>query len=295
MTGLRWSRRTTTTIAHELGKLGIAVSPHTVARLLHHMGYSLRVNQKQISASSSPNRNLQFEYLAELRDRFQRRHLPIVSVDSKKRELVGNFKNPGHRWEPGPRCVYDHDFRTDSIGVAIPYGIYDVMENRGALVVGIDHDTPAFAAHAIAHWWHQEGSTRYSGSRQLLILADTGGSNSCRCYAWKTELQSQLANSFALAVTVAHYPTGASKWNPIEHRLFSEVSRNWAGEPLDSYQKILNYARTTQTQTGLRVTAYLDRRHYPCGLKPTPDQIASLRVHRHETLPEWNYTIKPQL
>jgi len=161
--------------------------------------------------------------------------------------------------------------------------------------VGVSHDTPAFAAHAIAPWWHQEGSTRYSGSRQLLILAVTGGSNSCRCHAWKTELQSQLANSFALAVTVAHYPTGASKWNPIEHRLFSEVSRNWAGEPLDSYQKILNYARTTQTHTGLQVTAYLDRRLYPCGLKPTPHQMASLRLQRHETLPEWNYTIKPQL
>jgi hypothetical protein len=295
MTGLRWSRRTTTTIAEELAKLGIAVSPNTVARLLHDMGYSLRVNHKQISTSSSPNRNLQFEYLAELRYRFQRRHLPIVSVDSKKRELVGDFKNPGRRWESAPRCVYDHDFRTDSIGVAIPYGIYDVTENRGALVVGISHDTPTFAAHAIAHWWRQEGSTRYRGSRHLLILADTGGSNSCRCYAWKTELQSQLANSFALAVTIAHYPTGASKWNPIEHRLFSEVSRNWAGEPLDSYQKILNYARTTQTQTGLQVTAYLDRRFYPCGLKPTRDQIASLRLQHHETLPQWNYTIKPQL
>jgi hypothetical protein len=152
MTGLRWSRRTTTTIAEELAKLGIAVSPNTVARLLHDMGYSLRVNQKQISTSSTPNRNLQFEYLAELRYRFQRRHLPIVSVDSKKRELVGNFKNPGRRWERAPRCVYDHDFRTDSIGVAIPYGIYDVMENRGALVVGVSHDTSAFAAHAIAHW-----------------------------------------------------------------------------------------------------------------------------------------------
>jgi len=207
MTGLRWSRRTATTIAEELAKLGIAVSPNTVARLLQNMGYSLRVNQKQISTSCSPHRNLQFEYLAELRDRFQRRHLPIVIVDSKKRELVGNFKNPGGgRWESAPRCVYDHDFRTDSIGVAIPYGIYDVRENRGALVVGVSHDTSAFAAHAIAHWWHQEGSTRYHGSRQLLILADTGGSNSCRYYAWKTELPSQLVNSFALAVTVAHYP-----------------------------------------------------------------------------------------
>lgn len=259
------------------------------------MGYSLRVNHKQISTDSSPDRNLQFEYLAELRGRFQRRHLPIISVDTKKRELVGNFRNPGRRWECSPRRVFDHDFRTDSIGVAIPYGIYDITENRGAFVVGVSHDTAAFAAHAIAHWWQQEGSHRYSGSRQLLILADTGGSNSYRCYAWKTELQSQLVNSFDLAVTVAHYPTGASKWNPIEHRLFSEVSRNWAGEPLDSYQKILNYARTTKTQTGLTVTAYLDRRQYPCGLKPTPKQVASLRLQRHEVLPKWNYTIKPQL
>jgi Rhodopirellula transposase DDE domain len=283
------------TISEELVTLGISVSPNTVARLLHQMGYSLRVNHKQIATAVSPDRNLQFEYLAELRGYFQQRHLPIVSVDSKKRELVGHFKNPGRRWERAPRRVYDHDFRTDSIGVAIPYGIYDVHENRGALVVGVSHDTPAFAAHAIALWWRQEGSRRYSRSRRLLVLADTGGSNGCRCYAWKTEVQSQLANSFALTVTIAHYPTGASKWNPIEHRLFSEVSRNWAAEPLDSYQKILNYARTTRTQTGLKVTAYLDRRYYPCGLKPSPDQIASLRLHSHDTLPDWNYTIKPQL
>ena len=294
MTGLRWSRRTTTTISEELAALGISVSPNTVARLLYQMGYSLRVNHKQIATTVSPDRNLQFEYLADLRDRFQRRHLPIVSVDSKKRELVGNFKNPGRRWECVRRRVYDHDFRTDSSGVAIPYGIYDVHENRGALVVGISHDTPAFAAHAIAHWWQQEGSRRYSASRQLLILADTGGSNGCRCYAWKTELQSQLANSFALTVTVAHYPSGASKWNPIEHRLFSEVSRNWAGEPLDSYQKILNYARTTTTQTGLQVTAYLDRRYYPCGLKPSPAQVASLRLQRHETLRSEEHTSELQ-
>ena len=208
---------------------------------------------------------------------------------------MGNFRNPGRRWECSPRRVFDHDFRSDSIGIAIPYGIYDIIENRGTFVVGVSHDTPAFAAHAIAHWWQQEGAHRYSRSRQILILADTGGSNGYRCYAWKTELQSQLANAFALSVTVAHYPTGASKWNPIEHRLFSEVSRNWAGEPLDSYQKILNYVRTTKTQTGLSVTAYLDRRNYPCGLKPTPEQVASLRLQRHETLPEWNYTIKPQL
>jgi len=230
--------------------------------------------------------------LAELRGRFQRRHLPIIRVDTKNRELVGNFRNPGRRWECSPRRVFDHDFRTDSIGIAIPYGIYDITENRGAFVIGVSHDTSAFAAHAIAHWWQQEGSRRYTGSRQLLILADTGGSNSYLCYACKTELQYQLANSFGLSVTVAHYPTGASKWNPVEHRLFSEVSRNWAGEPLDSYRKILNYARTTKTQTGLTVTAYLDRRQYPCGLKPSPEPVASLRLQHHETLPKWNYTIK---
>jgi len=294
MTGLRWSRRTTPRVAEELAQLGIPLSPNTVARLLHQMGYSLRVNRKLISTHSSPHRSLQFEYLSELRDRFQRRHWPIISVDAKKRELVGNFCNSGRRWDRIPRRVWDHDFRTDSIGVAIPYGIYDVTENRGTLVIGVSHDTPTFAAHAIALWWHQEGWRSYRGSPHLLILADTGGSNGYRCRAWKTEVQSQLANGSSLAVTVAHYPPGTSKWNPIEHRLFSEVSRNWAGEPLDSYQKILNYARTTRTQTGLCVTAYLDRRYYPCGVKPTPEQLTSLRVQRHEILPDWNYTIRPQ-
>lgn len=294
MTGLRWSRRTTPRVAQELAQLGAPISPNTVARLLHQMGYSLRVNRKLIAADSSPNRSRQFDYLSTLRDRFQRRHWPIISVDAKKRELVGNFCNSGRRWDCTPRRVLDHDFRTDSIGVAIPYGIYDLTHNRGTLVIGISHDTPAFAAHAIALWWHQEGGRSYRGARHLLILADTGGSNGYRCRAWKTEVQSQLANASALTVTIAHYPTGASKWNPIEHRLFSEVSRNWAGEPLDSYCKILNYARTTRTQTGLCVTAYLHRRYYPCGVKPTPQQLASLRVQPHEILPEWNYTITPQ-
>lgn len=295
MTGLRWCRRTTVTLAEELTALGIFVSPNTVARLLHQMGYSLRVNAKQIATSHSPDRDRQFAYLTDLRARFQRQHLPIISVDTKKRELIGNFKNPGRRWEREPRRVLDHDFRTDATGVAIPYGIYDVQENRGAFVVGVSHDTPAFAAHAISLWWSQEGAARYRRSRQLLILADTGGSNSSRTHAWKTELQAQLANQHRLAVTVAHYPPGASKWNPIEHRLFSALSLNWAGEPLDSYQKVLNYARTTTTQTGLAVTAYFDRRHYPTGLKPSADEIASLSLERHEVLPNWNYTITPQL
>lgn len=295
MTGLRWCRRTTVTIAEELGALDIFVSPNTVARLLHQMGYSLRVNAKQIATSRSPQRDQQFGCLTELRARFQRQHLPIISVDTKKRELIGNFKNPGRRWECQPRRVLDHDFRSDSSGVAIPYGIYDVQENRGAFVVGVSHDTPALAAHASALWWSQEGAARYRRARQLLILADTGGSNSSRTQAWKTEVQAQLANQHRLTVTVAHYPTGASQWNPIEHRLFSALSLNWAGEPLDSYQKILNFARTTTTKTGLAVTAYLDRRSYPTGLKPSPEQVAALRIQPHEVLPKWNYTIAPQV
>ena len=295
ITGLKWSRRTTEKIALALGDFGVSVSPNTVARLLHQMGYSLRVNHKKLSTDFSPDRNDQFLYLSDLRQRFQRRGLPIISVDTKKRELVGNFKNPGARWDLSPRLVNDHDFRSDSTGVAIPYGIYDLLANRGAVMVGVSHDTSAFAAHAIAHWWRQEGAVRYPRSRQLLILSDTGGSNGARRRTWKTELQSQLADSLGLTLTVAHYPTGASKWNPIEHRLFSEISKNWAGEPLDTYQKILNFIRSTRTNTGLSVTAQLDRRNYPTGAKPTPEQLQSLRLKPHQVLPKWNYTISPNL
>ena len=215
------------------------------------MGYSLRVNRKKLSTDHSPDRNDQFLYLTDLRRSFQRRGLPIISVDTKKRELVGNFKNPGARWDLSPRLVNDHDFRSDSTGVAIPYGIYDLLANRGSVTVGVSHDTSAFAAGAIAHWWRQEGSV--------------------------------------------HYPTGASKWNPIEHRLFSEISKNWAGEPLDSYQKILKFIRSTKTQTGLSVSAHLDRRQYPTGTEPTPVQLQSLRLRPHAVLPKWNYTISPNL
>jgi hypothetical protein len=224
LTGLRWSRRTTARISEELGTLGIPVCPNTVARLLDQMGYSLRVNHKQISTSHSPHRNLQFEYLADLRYRFQRRHLPIISVDTKKRELVGNFRNPGRHWECSPRRVFDHDFRTDSIGVAIPYGIYDITENCGAFVVGVSHDTPAFGAHAIAHWCQHEGSVRYSGSRQILILATPAAAMVVAVTPGRRNCNLNWPTLSLSPVTVAHFPTGASKWNPIEHRLFSEVS-----------------------------------------------------------------------
>ena len=189
-----------------LGDFGVSVSPNTVARLLHQMGYSLRVNHKKLSTDSSPDRNDQFLYLSDLRQRFQRRGLPIISVDTKKRELVGNFKNPGSRWDLSPRLVNDHDFRSDSAGVAIPYGTYDLLSNRGSVMVGVSHDTSAFAAHAIAHWWRQEGSTRYPRSQQLLILSDTGGSNGARRRTWKPNSSVKLRLSPRLTQTVKTLP-----------------------------------------------------------------------------------------
>ena len=276
-------------------QLGIDISASTVARLLYDMRFSLRANRKSIATHSSPDRNQQFEYIASLKNRFKRQHLPIVSVDSKKREMVGNFKNNGSKWDLAPVEVNDHDFLSDATGVALPFGVYDVSANRGAVIVGVSHDTPAFAVHSIAQWWQLEGAARYRNSRQLLILADGGGSNGCRPRAWKTELQSQLSNSFGLSVTVAHYPTGTSKYNPIEHRLFSEIQKNWAAEPLTSYQKILNFIRTTSTKSGLAVTAYLDRKKYETGQAPDDESMRKLRITRAKILPAWNYSISPQM
>ncbi len=259
------------------------------------MDFSLRVNRKQIATNSSPYRDQQFQHICSLQTRFQRQGLPIISVDSKKRELIGNFKNAGTKWDRSPVLVNDHDFRSDASGVGISYGIYDPPHNRGAVCVGISHDTPAFAAHSIATWWKREGSRRWGRVPKLLVLADSGGSNSCTSWAWKTEIQAQLCNAFGITATIAHYPTGASKWNPIEHRLFSEISKNWAAEPLDSYERMLKFIRTTSTRTGLVVTAYLDRKEYPIGLKPDPRLISSLRLKHSNTLPKWNYTIAPNL
>jgi hypothetical protein len=275
-----------------LADFGVRVSPSTVARLLHRMGYSLRVNHKLLPitvpiATISSSTSVTFATDSHT--------VVCPSLASKKRELVGHFNNSGTRWGLSPRLVNDHDFRSDSTGVAIPYGIYDLLANRGSVVVGVSHDTPTFAAHAIAHWWRQKGSLRYPRSRQLLILSDTGGSNGYRCRAWKTELQSQLADSHGLTLTVAHYPAGASKWNPIVHRLFSQISKNWAGEPLDSYQKILHFIRSTRTQSGVSVSAHLDRHHYLTGTVPTPEQLQALRIKPHQILPKWNYTISPNL
>jgi hypothetical protein len=297
MTGLKWTRRTTQKIASELEGLGVVVSRNTVGRLLKDMDYSLRVNHKKIagrSGLSSRDRNAQFEFIARQRQLFARTGLPIVSVDTKKKELVGNFKNPGTAWNRQPVRVNDHDFRSDAKGMAIPYGVYDLQANRGALFIGTSHDTPAFAVDCLEMWWRLQGRKQYPRAHHLLILADGGGSNGTTCRAWKLGLQQKLCDRHRLTISVSHYPSRASKWNPIEHRLFSEISKNWAGRPLDSYETILKYARTTTTVKGLRVRAYLVRRHYPKGVKPTEDEMRQLRIMSYGPLSLSNYTLTPR-
>jgi hypothetical protein len=275
--------------------VGLAVSRNTVGRVLRKMKYSLRTNRKTISAGSTSGRDRQFRYLGRQRDQFEKRGDPVLSVDAKKRELMGNFKNPGVKGEQSSTPVNDHDFRTNAKGIGIPYGIYDTQANRGSVLLGISHETSAFAVSCLRKWWQTEGSKRYPHSAHILILADTGGSNGAQRGAWKQEIQRQLSDGLGLSVTVAHYPSGASKWNPIEHRLFSQISKNWAAEPLDSYEKALKFIRTTKTPTGLKVTARLDTTYYPTGGKVSKQELAQLSIWRKRVLPKWNYTITPQM
>jgi hypothetical protein len=294
VSGLKWTRRTTKKIAGELKKLQINVGAKTVGKLLKQMGFSLRVNHKKLSRGPKEDRDEQFAYIAEMREFFAKRKWPIVSVDTKKKELVGNFKNAGAAWNKKAVLVKDHDFRSEADGLAVPYGVYDVQANTGSLFIGKSHDTPHFAVDNLSKWWVNDGRQRYPKARRLLILADGGGSNGARNRAWKQGLQARLCDVHGVTVTVCHYPTGASKWNPIEHRLFSEISKNWAGRPLDSYETIANYARSTKTSTGLQVKAYIVRKRYQKGAKVTDEEMEKLRLERHETQPTRNYTIKPR-
>jgi hypothetical protein len=293
MTGLKWTRRTTAKVAAELRCAGLDVGARTVARLLHAMGFSLRMNHKKLSRGSPPERDAQFRTIAALREDCTARALPILSVDSKKKEMVGRFKNPGTAWSREPVEVNDHDFRSDAVGMAIPYGVYDLAANRGTVFVGISHNTPAFAVDSIETWWRTEGRRRYPHVDRLAILADGGGSNGPTSRVWKHGLQRRLCDRHGLTVTVAHYPPGASKWNPIEHRLFSEISKNWAGRPLDTYETVLNYLCTTTTVTGLRVRAHLVQKRYEKGLSITDAQMSTLQLIKDPTLPKWNYTLRP--
>mgnify|MGYP001568878860 FL=1 len=295
MTELKWTHRTPEKISEQLKQVGIDVSPKTVARLMKKIGYALRVNCKIKSTVKSALRNQQFEYIKTTRRQFQAAKLPVVSVDTKKKEMLGNFKNAGAAYSTQAWAANDHDFKRDSTGSAIPRGNYDQVANRGHVCVGSSHDTAAFAVDSLVCWWQNEGR-RYPAARQLLILADSGGSNNCRQWGWKYNLQKKLCDQFGLTVTVCHYPPGTSKWNPIEHRLFSEITKNWRGRPLDSYETVLNYLRTTKTKTGLAVTACRLEGNYLLKLKVSKEDIAALNIHRHHSaMPQWNwnYTISP--
>lgn len=276
-------------LADRLGR----VCYRTVGRLLHKAGYSLRTNVKRLTGPPHPDRDRQFRFLRRVRALFQRHGAPVISVDTKNSELIGNFRNKGARWCAKPDVVNAHDFPGDAECRAIPYGIYDVTHNLGHVCVGTSADTSAFAVRSIRDWWLRFGRRRYPGQTHLLIEADSGGSNGCRPRLWKRELQ-RLVNETGLTITVCHYPRGASKWNPADHRLFGPISRNWSGTPLRDLPTMLGFIRGTKTRSGLRVTARLDERTYPKKIKVPDHQMKLLKIHKTKSCSQWNYTIKPQ-
>ncbi len=295
MDAVRWTSQSTTKLATTLTAQGHPVSPNTVGRLLRGLRYSLQANRKDKEGLSPPARNAQFEYLnAQSRD-FLARGQPVVSVDTKKKELVGDFKNAGRTWRPvkRPIRVQVHDFPDPKQGKAVPYGVYDVGTNRGFVNVGTSHDTPGFAVESLRLWWEHEGRQRYPTATGLLVFADGGGSNSAHSRVWKVRLQA-LADLLQLPITVGHLPPGTSKWNKIEHRLFAHISIHWRGQPLVDYDTIVSLIGTTSTTAGLTVTARLDLTTYPTGVAVTDAELAALALTRHVTNPQWNYTLAPR-
>jgi len=295
MSPLRWTTKSTRTLAQELTRQGHRVSADTVADLLREEGFSLQGNAKTIEGRQHPDRDGQFRYLNEQAKDHQDSGDPVVSVDTKKKELVGEFKNAGREWRPGgdPVQVGTHDFPDKELGKAIPYGIYDVAANTGWVNVGTDHDTAAFAVESIRRWWHGAGRAAYPGARRLLITADAGGSNGYRTRAWKAELAA-LALETGLEVTVCHFPPGTSKWNRIEHRLFSHITMNWRGRPLISHEVMVNSIAATTTRTGLKVHAELDTATYETGVRIADGQMDALPLNRHDWHGDWNYTLRPE-
>jgi len=292
ITGLKWTHKSTRRLSAALLRLGFRASPNTVARLLRDHGFCLRACRKQLAETGHRDRDRQFRYLVRLRRLYLTRGWPVISVDTKKKEWVGPFKNSGRCWRRTARKVLAHDFPSWAEGPAIPYGIYDLAYNDGYVVVGTSHDTPTFAVSAIRRWWLAVGRCRYPQARRLLIEADGGGSNDHRKWEWKVALQ-HFADEFGLVVVVTHFPSGTSKWNPIDHRMFSLISVNWAGEPLVSYEVILKYIRTTRSSEAFHCRAWLDRREYePCH-KVTKEARSAVRLQRRRISPQWNYVIKP--
>jgi len=292
---LRWTCKSTRKLAEELCRQGHPVSDRTVARLLYDAGYSLQANRKTREGHGHPDRNAQFEHISQQVCRVQKRGQPVVSVDTKKKELVGDFKNPGEEWRPegDPQKVRVHDFKDKELGKAIPYGVYDLTNNQGWVSVGIDHDTAYFATNTIRRWWEDMGSKRFPRATELMITADGGGSNSSRSRLWKVALQG-LADQLEMKLNVCHFPPGTSKWNKIEHRLFSYITSNWRGQPLVSHQAILNLIASTTTKTGLVVQAAMDTNTYQTGIKVSDEEMATLRLTPCKFHGNWNYVIAPR-
>ena len=291
---LLWTSKGTARLADELTRQGRAVGARTVARLLKGAGYSLQGNRKRKEGGGHPDRDAQFEHINAASLKFMRAGQPVISVDAKKKELVGEFKNGGREWRPKgrPLEVRVHDFMDPGLGKAIPFGVFDVARNEGWVSVGVDHDTAQFAAEAIGRWWEKMGRKRYANARKLLITADGGGSNSSRSRLWKAALRG-LSARLGLEIHVCHFPPGTSKWNKIEHRMFSHITQNWRGRPLVSHEVVVNLIANTTTRAGLRIMAGLDGESYPTGLKVSDEEFERLRVRGKKFHPDWNYSLSP--
>ena len=292
---LRWTCKSTRLLAEELSRQGFAVCDRTVARLLHEADYSLQANRKTREGKAHPDRDAQFRYIHKQVLTAQKRRQPVISVDTKKKELVGNFKNPGQEWQPEgePEEVKVHDFPDKELGKAIPYGVYDITTNEGWVSVGIDHDTARFAVGSIKRWWQQMGVCRFPHAAELTITADGGGSNSHRNRLWKVSLQ-ELADDVGITLHVCHFPPGTSKWNKIEHRLFCHITKNWRGRPLTSYEVIVQLIASTKTVKGLTVQAALDPQEYETGIKVSDEELAKLNITPAKFHGNWNYTVTPR-
>jgi hypothetical protein len=290
---IRWSRRSTYKLSEELKEKNIFICPGSVGNILKENKFSLRANRKCICETRHPDRNRQFEIIAETRKRFEDAGQPIISVDSKKKELIGNFKNPGKTWRKNYDKVYDHDFRSYALGIAAPYGIFEPVYNLGTVFVGMSYDTAEFAVDCIEQWLNDFARKRYSDIRELLILCDGGGSNGVRVRFWKYALYQQICKKHGICIRVCHYPTGTSKWNPVEHRLFGPITKNWQGRPLRSFDIAIECIRSTGTKKGLKVEAILNNREYQKGIRVSDAQMKQINVVRHNELPLWNYSFVP--
>jgi transposase len=295
MSPLRWTSKSTRKLAEELTRQGHPISHRKVGQLLKDLGYSLQSTRKTKEGSSNPDRDAQFRHINEQAKAFQERDQPVVSVDTKKKELIGDFANKGCEYQPKgePEKVRVYDFEDKELGKAIPYGVYDQSDNCGWVSVGVDHDTSEFAVETLRRWWFNMGKSRYPEATELLVTADGGGSNGSRTRLWKLELQ-KLADETGLAIAVCHFPPGTSKWNKIEHRMFAHITENWRGRPLVSREVIVNLIANTTTRKGLRIQAKLDEGQYETGIKVTDKQMKELNLHRASFHGEWNYTIRPR-